>query len=193
MILYSIKQIPDQSNAQKNKQVRLEGELHWIKTLGTQFLHGMNHKILSKHDVVITFPFSSNAINAFKITKNICTKLQAMYPNIYKAELMCSFKCNRNTYENLNLRALKNLTLCKNIRIFLDVLKSELCSFFALQLLLIVHVTMVTKPYFCHHYWQMITHDILWACCEKSISSLSTYWVIQISHNWTDVLFFYTR
>ena len=130
MILYSIKQIPDQSNAQKNKQVRLEGELHWIKTLGTQFLHGMNHKILSKHDVVITFPFSSNAINAFKITKNICTKLKAMYPNIYKAELMCSFKCNRNTYENLNLRALKNLTLCKNIRIFLDVLKSELCSFF---------------------------------------------------------------
>ena len=149
----------------------------------------MNHKILSKHDVVITFPFSSNAINAFKITKNICTKLQAMYPNIYKAELMCSFKCNRNTYENLNLRALKNLNLCKNIRTFLDVLKSELCSFFVLQLLLIVHVTMVTKPYFCHHYWQMITRDILWACCEKSISSLSTYWVIQISHNWTDVLF----
>ena len=116
MILYSIKQIPDQSNAQRNKQVRLERELHWIKTLGTHFLHGMNHKILSKHDVVITFPFSSNAINAFEITKNICTKLQAMYPNIYKAKLMCSFKRDKNTYENLNLIALKNSTLCKNIQ-----------------------------------------------------------------------------
>ena len=192
MILYSIKQIPDQSNAQRNKQVRLEKELHWIKTLGTltQFLHGMNHKILSKHDVVITFPFSSNIINAFEITKNICTKLQAMYPNIYKAELMCSFKRDKNTYENLNLIALKNSTLCKNIQNIPWCIDIWVMFFFALWLLLIFHVTMGTKPYICLN---IIGKWLLWACCEKSKSSLSIYWVMQISHNCTDVLFFYTR
>ena len=95
MILYLIEQILDQVNAQRNNSLRLKRELHWINTLGTQFLHGMNHKILRKH-VVITFPFSSNAIKAFKITKNVFKKLQAKYPNIFKGELMCSFKCNKN-------------------------------------------------------------------------------------------------
>ena len=46
--------------------------------------------------VVITFPFSSNAIKAFKITKNVYRKLQAIYPNIFKGELMCSFERNKN-------------------------------------------------------------------------------------------------
>ena len=43
MILYPIEQIPDQGNAQRNKSLRLKRELVWIKTLGTQFPHGMNH------------------------------------------------------------------------------------------------------------------------------------------------------
>ena len=46
--------------------------------------------------VVITFPFNSNAIKAFKITRNIYTKLQAMYPHIFNGELLCSFKRNKN-------------------------------------------------------------------------------------------------
>ena len=46
--------------------------------------------------VVITFPFNSNAIKAFKLTKNIYTKLQVMYPNIFNGELMSSFKRNKN-------------------------------------------------------------------------------------------------
>ena len=76
MILYPIEQIPDQGNAQKNKSLRLKRELHWSKTLGTQFPHGMNHKIVRKRDIFITFPFSNNARKAFKITKDIYTKLQ---------------------------------------------------------------------------------------------------------------------
>ena len=87
MILYPIEQIPDQGNAQRNKSLRLKRELHWIKTLGTQFPHGMNHKIVRKRDIFITFPFSNNARKAFKITKDIYTKLQKMYPNVFKGEL----------------------------------------------------------------------------------------------------------
>ena len=59
MNLYPIEQIPDQGNAQRNKSLRTKRELHWIKTLGTQFPHGMNHKIVRKRDVFITFPFSN--------------------------------------------------------------------------------------------------------------------------------------
>ena len=97
MISYSIQQIPDQGNAQRNKSLRLKRELHWIKTLGTQFPHGINHKIMRKRDmfITVTFPFSNNATKAFKITKDIYTKLQKMYPSVFKGELMCSFKRNK--------------------------------------------------------------------------------------------------
>ena len=175
MILYSIKQIPDQSNAQRNKQVRLERELHWIKTLGTQFLHGMNHKILSKHDVVITFPFSSNAINAFEITKKICTKLQAMYPNIYKAELMCSFKRDKNTYENLNLIVLKNSTLCKNIPNIpwcIDIWVMFFYCFVAAFNFSCNHGNQAL--YLSKHHWQMITVSLLWKK-QKQFEHLLSY------------------
>ena len=107
MILYPIKQIPDQCNAQRNKSLRLKRELHWIKTLGTQFPHGMNHKIVRKSDIFITFPFSNYARKAFKITKNIYTKLQKMYPNIFKGELMCSFKRNKKLGDYLVSAKLK--------------------------------------------------------------------------------------
>ena len=96
MILYPIEQIPDQGNAQRNKSHRLKRELCWIKTLSTQFPHGMNHKIARKRDIFITFPFSNNARKAFKIIKDLYTKLQKMYPNFFKGELMCSFKRNKN-------------------------------------------------------------------------------------------------
>ena len=85
MILYPIEQIPDQGNAQRNKSLRLKRELHWIKTLGTQFPHGMNHKIVRKRDIFITFPFSNNARKAFKITKDIYTKLQKYIPMYSRA------------------------------------------------------------------------------------------------------------
>ena len=81
MFLYLIEQIPDQGNAQRTESLKLKRELHWIKTLGTQFPHGMNQKIMRKRDIFITFPYSSNARKAFKITKNIYTKMQTMYPN----------------------------------------------------------------------------------------------------------------
>ena len=55
-----------QGNAERNKWLRLKRELYWIKTLGTLFPHGINHKILRKLDD-ITFLFSSNAVKAFKI------------------------------------------------------------------------------------------------------------------------------
>ena len=42
--------------------------------------HGMNHKITRKRDVFIIFTYSSNARKAFKITWNVYTKFQAMYP-----------------------------------------------------------------------------------------------------------------
>ena len=57
----------------KNKSLRLKRELYWIKTLGTQFPHGMNHKIVRKRDIFITFPFSKNGRKAFKITMDIYT------------------------------------------------------------------------------------------------------------------------
>ena len=107
MILYPIEQIPDQGNAQKNKSLRLKRELHWIKTLWTQFPHGMNHKIVRKRDIFITFPFSNNARKAFKITKDIYTKLQKMHPNVFKGELMCSFKRNKNLGDYLVSAKLK--------------------------------------------------------------------------------------
>ena len=46
MFLYPIEQIPVQGYAQRNKSLRLKRELHWIKTLSTQFPYGMNHKIV---------------------------------------------------------------------------------------------------------------------------------------------------
>ena len=90
MILYSIEQIlirvlHRETNILNSKQ----------SFIGTQFPHGINHKILRKH-VIITFSFSSNVIKAFKITKNIDKKLQAIYPSIFKGELMCSFERNKN-------------------------------------------------------------------------------------------------
>ena len=39
---------------------------------------------------------SHNVSKAFKITKDIYTKLQKMYPDVFKGELMCSFKRNKN-------------------------------------------------------------------------------------------------
>ena len=96
MILYPIEQIPDQGNAQRNKSLRLRRELHWIKTLGTQFPHGMNNKIMRKSDIFFTFPFSENVRKAFKITKDIYTKLQKMNPNVFKGELIRSSKRNKN-------------------------------------------------------------------------------------------------
>ena len=107
MILYHIEQITDQGNEQKNKSLRLKRELHWIKTFGTQFPHGMNHKIVRKRDIFITFPFSNNARKAFKITKDIYTKLQNMYPNVFKDELICSFKRNKNLGDYLVSAKLK--------------------------------------------------------------------------------------
>ena len=80
------------ADEQRNKSLRFKRELHWIKTLGTQFPHGMNQKIMRKRDIFIIFPFSYNARKAFKITKDIYTKLQKMYPNVFKGELMCPFK-----------------------------------------------------------------------------------------------------
>ena len=179
MILYSIEQILDQGNAQRNKSLRLKRELQWIKTLGTQFLHGMNQKILSKHDVVITFPFRSNAVKAFEITKNICTKLQAMYPNIYKGELVCSFKCNKTTYENLNLIALKNSTMQKYAEYSIMFLKSELCSFLLCSCFFNSSRNHGNQALYLskHHYWQMITYNIvslLWKK-DKQFEHLLSY------------------
>ena len=56
MILYPIEQIPDQGNAQRNKSLGLKREIYLIKTLGAQFPHGMNNKIVRKRDTFITFP-----------------------------------------------------------------------------------------------------------------------------------------
>ena len=47
---------------------------------------------MRKRNIFVTFPFSSNARDAIKTSKNIYTKLQAMCPNVFKGELMCSFK-----------------------------------------------------------------------------------------------------
>ena len=38
MILYSVEQIPDQDNAQRNESLICTRELHWIKPWSTQFL-----------------------------------------------------------------------------------------------------------------------------------------------------------
>ena len=90
MILYPVEQIPDQGNAQRSKSRRLKRELHWIETLGTQFPHGINHKLVRKRYIFTTFPFSNSARKAFKITMDIYTKLQEIYPNVFRDELMCS-------------------------------------------------------------------------------------------------------
>ena len=92
----------------------------------TQFPHGMNN--VRKHYVVITFPFSWNVINTFKITKNIHTKLQAMYPNIFKGELMCSFE--RFILFHWSWSYLVLVPLSTIFWIFHDVLKSDLCFVF---------------------------------------------------------------
>ena len=39
---------------------------------------------------------SHNVRKAFKITEDIDTKLQKMYPDVFKGKLMCSFKRNKN-------------------------------------------------------------------------------------------------
>ena len=67
----------------------------------------MNHKIVRKRDIFITFPFSNNAKKAFKITKDINTKLPKMYPNVFKGELMCAFKHNKNLGDYLVSAELK--------------------------------------------------------------------------------------
>ena len=62
---------------------------------------------MRKRDIFITFPFSNNARKAFKITKDIYAKLQKMYPNVFKGELMCSFKRNKNVGDYLVSAKLK--------------------------------------------------------------------------------------
>ena len=56
---------------------------------------------------LMTHGFSNNARKAFKITKDIYTKLQKMYPNVFKGELMCSFKRNKNLGDYLVSAKLK--------------------------------------------------------------------------------------
>ena len=99
MFLYPIEQIPDQGNAQRTKSLSLKRELHWIKTLGIQFPHGMNHKITRKRDIFITFPYSSNAKKALTVTENIYTKV--MCPNVHKGQHMCSYKRNKHLADYL--------------------------------------------------------------------------------------------
>ena len=67
----------------------------------------MNHKITRKRDIFITIPYSSNAKQAFIVTKNIYTKLQVMYPNVFKGQLMCSYKRNKNLADYLVSAKLK--------------------------------------------------------------------------------------
>ena len=50
---------------------------------------------LWERDIFITFPCSNNARKVFQITKDNYTKLQKMYPNVFKGELMRSFKRNK--------------------------------------------------------------------------------------------------
>ena len=52
----------------------------------------MNHKITRRRDIFITFPYSSHAKKAFKITTNIYIKLQVRYRYAFKGQLMCSYK-----------------------------------------------------------------------------------------------------
>ena len=87
---YLIEQITDQGNAQRPKSLRLKRELHWLKTLGTQFPNDMNHK--TRENVIYSSYFHTAAMpeKAFNITTNIYTKLQAKYPNVLKGQLMCS-------------------------------------------------------------------------------------------------------
>ena len=61
----------------------------------------MNHKITRKRDIFITFPYSSNARKALKITRNIYTKLQAMYPNLFEGQIMRSYKRIKNLADYL--------------------------------------------------------------------------------------------
>ena len=55
VILYPVEQIPDQGNAQRNKPFRLKREPHWIKTLGTQLPHGIDHEISRKRDILSSY------------------------------------------------------------------------------------------------------------------------------------------
>ena len=52
-------------------------------------------------------PFSKIARKIFKITKDIYTKLQRMYLNVFKAELMCSLKRNKKMGDYLVSAKLK--------------------------------------------------------------------------------------
>ena len=73
----------------------------------TQFPHGMNHKITRKRDLFITFPYRSNATKAFKMTRNIYTKVHAMYPSVLKGQLMCSYKRSKKVADYLVTAKLK--------------------------------------------------------------------------------------
>ena len=42
-----------------------------------------------------------------KITRNIYTKLQSMYPNVFKGQLMCSHKRNNNLADSKYLVSAK--------------------------------------------------------------------------------------
>ena len=89
------------------KELNRKRELHCIKTLDIQFPHGIIHKITRKRDISLTFPYKSNARKAINITIIIYTKLQAMYPNEFKGQLMCSYKRNKNLADYLVSASLK--------------------------------------------------------------------------------------
>ena len=105
MYLYPIEQIPDWGNPQSLRG--LKENLIGLNLSAPNFPHGMNHKLTRKCDIFITFPYSSNARKAFKITRNIYMKLQAMYPNVFKGQLMCSYKRNKNLTDYLVSAKLK--------------------------------------------------------------------------------------
>ena len=120
-----------------------------------------------KHDIVITFPFSWNIINTFKITKNIHTKLQAMYPNIFKGELMCSFE--RFILFQWGWSYLVLVPWSTIFRIFHDVLKSDLCFFLFVAAFDISRNHSKQAFYLSkHHHRQMITNKLCELDVEKS-------------------------
>ena len=102
MRAYPIDLVPDQGNYRKNKKKLLSRETFWINELNTLEPYGMNRKVAKKRDINLSMTYNRTGMKAVSIIRECFSNLQTKHPKVFKnAELVCSYKRNKNIAEHL--------------------------------------------------------------------------------------------
>ena len=105
--IYPIEFIHDQGSPHKNDSKLLKCETHWIEQLNTLEPNGLNRRIAAKQSINVSMTYSNTAFRAFKTIRESYSRLQSLFPKAYTAELVSSYRRNKNISEYLTRARLK--------------------------------------------------------------------------------------